>query len=111
PLAVEHGVGIGRAGVGLVRALLAPEIRRLLAAAAGARVAAAAGVLVLLRPEALHRRPSVDQRPVDAEMLAGQQPLHPRLGEQGRRADRNRAAMLSARSRSRFFEKVEWPHT
>ena len=74
-----------------------------------------------LRPEALHRGRSpsgsnrwrlrwltLDQRAVDAEVLARQQPLHARRGEQRRR---NRAAMSPASSRSRIFDKVEWSQT
>jgi hypothetical protein len=36
----------------------------------------------VLRPEALHRRPRLQKRPVDGKMLRAQQPLHLRRAEQ-----------------------------
>src|SRR4029450_7770715 len=63
-LAVEPRVGIGGRGVALVRALLLAEVA--LAVAPRPRRRARA----VLRPEALHRRPGLDQRAVDREVLA-----------------------------------------
>lgn len=37
----------------------------------------------VLRSEALHGRPSLDQGPVDREVLRREEPLHPRLIENG----------------------------
>jgi Transposase DDE domain len=53
------------------------------------------------RLESLHRGPSLDQRTVDREMLARRQPPGPRP-EQYR--DQELAAMLPAKSRSRFLD-------
>ena len=74
-LAIEPRLRIGRRGVRLVGALLAMEIRLAVPPAAWRRRLARA----VLRPEALHRRPGLDQRAVDREMIRAEQPLHPRL--------------------------------
>lgn len=52
PLAIEHGVGIGRALMRLVRALLTAKVCRRIASAVFWPI-----ILATLRPEALHRRP------------------------------------------------------
>ena len=61
------------------------------------------GILVD-RLEALHRGPGLNQRAIDAEVLGGQKPLHPRLRQDGRQEPGGDSAFSS---RSRFFEKVE----
>src|SRR5688500_19795120 len=75
-LAVEVGFGI------------APD-------AAGRRLARA-----VLRFDALHRSPGLDQRAVDREVVARQQLLHLGLGQHRTQAPSS--------SRSRFFENTEW---
>lgn len=77
PLLVEHGIGIGAARMGCIRALLAPEIGRRIAAS---RIAAAI-VLIVPGPEALHASPSLYQRAIDAEVIARQQLAHAGLLE------------------------------
>ena len=77
-LAVEPRVGVGGRGVGLVRPPLAAEVA-VAVPPAGRRLAGA-----VLRPEALHAGPGLDQRAVDAEVLARQQPPHLRPVEQRR---------------------------
>ena len=74
-LAIEPGIRVGHRLVGLIRALLAAEILPAVAARIGRRSAA------ILRLEALDRRPGLDQRPVNREMLARQQWLDPRVGQ------------------------------
>src|SRR5512146_393470 len=80
PLAIESRIRVGRAAMRLVAALLAPEIRRGIAPALGAL---AIIVRRIFRPEALHRSPGFDQRAIDREMLARQQPLDARLSKHG----------------------------
>jgi hypothetical protein len=65
----------------LVAPLLAAEVRLGIATTRRRRINGPAAVLGL---EALHRRPGFDERAVDAEVVAGQQPLHPGLGKQRR---------------------------
>ena len=77
PLAIEPGVEIGGALMAVVGAALAVEVA-LAVAPRRWRIARA-----LLRAEALHRRPRLDQRAVDAEVLRRQQALDPRVGEHG----------------------------
>jgi hypothetical protein len=84
--AVQPGIGIGGRGVAVVGAPLAVEVTflipslsccrapRFLAVAAARRV-----VRVVLGPEALHRRPRLDQAAVDAEVLAREQAADLRL--------------------------------
>ena len=65
PFAIEPRFGIARGHMRFVRSLLAVKIRLFVAAAAlGRRV-----VRPILRIEALHRRPSLNQRAVDREVL------------------------------------------
>lgn len=66
-LAEQPGVRVGGRGMGLGRALLALEV----ALAVEARRRRLPGAI--LRPEALHRRPSLDQGAVDREVLVGEQ--------------------------------------
>src|SRR6202142_2447407 len=68
-LAIEPRIRIGGRGVRLVRTLLALEIDLDIAAAAGRRFVARS-VLAL---EALYRRPGLDERAVDREMVTRQQ--------------------------------------
>src|SRR5829696_5304916 len=77
PLAIEPGVQIGGALMAVVGAALAVEVA-LTVAPRRWRTARA-----ILRAEALHRRPGLDQRAVDAEVLRRQQALDPRVGEHG----------------------------
>ena len=77
-LLVQPGVGIGGRGVRLVAALLAVKIA--LAVATRRRRLAAA----VLRTEALHRRPGLDQRAVHREMLGREQRLDLRIGQDRR---------------------------
>jgi hypothetical protein len=63
--------------VRLVGALLAPKIGRRVAPNASA----IAPVWRILWPEALYRCPSLDQRAIDLEVIARQQPLDPWLGQ------------------------------
>lgn len=73
-LAVQPGVRIGGRSMGVVRALLAMEFRFGIAPAALRRRLARA----VLRLDALHRGPSLDQRAIDREVIARQKLL--RLG-------------------------------
>lgn len=77
-LAVEASLRIGRARVGLVGTFLAMEVALRIAPWTIAVL-----VVPILTPEALERRPGLDQRPVHREMVARQQPLYPRLGQDG----------------------------
>jgi len=68
---VEPGVRVGRRGMRLVGPLLAMEVCiRIPAIASGRRRAR-----TVLRLDALHRRPGLDQRAVDGEVVGGQEPL------------------------------------
>src|SRR3954467_9480460 len=96
-LAIEPGLGVGRALVALVRALRALEVDLEIAPATRGRII---GVRLSLGSEALHRDPRLDERTIDAEVLARQESLH-------RTALRNFAAASPSRSRSRFFENTE----
>ena len=93
-LAIELGVGIARRGMGGVGARLAAEVRLGVAPARRRRLVAGrpgwsfAIVPAVDRLEALHRGPRLDQRAVDAEVLARQKPLHPRLRQQRRQEAR-----------------------
>ena len=88
--------------MGLVRPLLAAEVPLTVAPAVG-RTAAA-----ILAPEALHRRPRLQQRAVHREVLAAQQPLHPWQGQQRRQEP---CAIAALNTRSRFFVKPVASHT
>ena len=66
-LAVEAALGIGRARMRFVRALLFVPVRAV--AIAGA----------VFRLEALLRRPGLDQGPIHRKMLVGQERLHLRM--------------------------------
>ena len=87
PLAVEPGVGIGGRGMRIVRPLLAMEIGFLIASLSRGRaprllIAPAASwwlTRTVLGLDALHRRPRLDQRAVDREVIARQKPLDPGL--------------------------------
>jgi len=70
-LLVEPRLGIGRAGMRLVRALLLVEIAFGIAARPLRIV-----VFPVLAAEALDRCPRLDQRPVQREMVARDQPFH-----------------------------------
>ena len=70
-LAEQPGIGIRGGRMGRIGAPLAAEVA--LRVAPGGRVAA-----VVLAAEALHRRPRLDQRAVDREVLVRQQPANPR---------------------------------
>src|SRR5215207_9505318 len=76
-LAIEPRVRIGRRGMSLVRASLAPEV--------GIRIAPASGcgrlVRAILESKALYRGPGLDQGAVDREVLGGEQPLDPGLSQ------------------------------
>ena len=78
-LAVELGVRIGGAPMGLVGALLAVEV--------AFAIAARAVIIIIIAPirlaEALHRRPGFEQCPVHREVVVGDQPLHLRLSQHG----------------------------
>ena len=63
-------------------ALGVAALRRALARCTAARLPAVAAVVAIDRPEALDRRPRLDQRAVDREVLARQQPLHLRQRQQ-----------------------------
>src|SRR5215831_2778591 len=76
PLAIEPGIRVGRAAMRLVATLLTLEVRQGVAPAARA----IATFRRLLRFQALHRSPRLDQRAIDRKMLARQQPLDARLG-------------------------------
>src|SRR4051794_30182432 len=102
--AVEPGVPIGGRGMRLVRPLLAMEVGFCVAPAACRRFARVRA----LRLDALHRRPCLDQRAVDREVIRGQKFFT--LGCEST-AVRNFAAMSPLSSRSRFFENTEWSHT
>lgn len=78
-LLVEHGVGISAARIGGVRAPLVPEIDRCIAAIATVASGIASPTAILPRAEALHTRPCLDQRAINAEMLAREQLAHARL--------------------------------
>jgi hypothetical protein len=71
-LAVEPGIGIGGRGMRIVRPLLAMKVGFRVAPAACRRFARARA----LRLDALHRRPRLDQRAVDREVIRGQKLLH-----------------------------------
>src|SRR3954453_13170567 len=73
-LLVEPSLWVSGALVRLIGALLLVEVT--LGIAAPARTV---HVLAILAAEALDRRPRLDQRPVDREVVARQQPLPPRL--------------------------------
>ncbi|MFK4654255.1 hypothetical protein ABIF97_004189 [Bradyrhizobium japonicum] len=75
PVTVEPGVGIAGRSMGVVGAPLAMEVRFGIAPAALRRRLAGA----VLRFDALHRGPGLDQRAIDREVIAGQKPLHPGL--------------------------------
>jgi hypothetical protein len=100
-LAVEPGIGIGGRSMGVVRALLAMEVRFGIAPPALRRRLARA----VLRLDALHRGPGFDQRAIDREVIARQKLLHLGL-RQHRREELGR--MSPSSSRSRFFENTEW---
>src|SRR4051812_816476 len=76
PLAIELRVRIGRARMGRVGALLAPEVR------VGIAAALRRGGIVwpLLRSEALYRGPGLHERAVHTEMVAREEPLDPGPG-------------------------------
>src|SRR6201997_5866707 len=65
-LAVEPGIRIGGRSMGVVRASLAMEVRFAIAPAALSRRLARA----VLRLDALHRGPGLDQRAIDREVIA-----------------------------------------
>jgi hypothetical protein len=94
PFAIELGVRIGGRGVGGVRARRAAEVRLSIAPARRQRRLVAAGAIsrTLGQPEALHRRPRLDQRVVDAEVLARQKSLHSGLSQRGRHEPRGGVA-------------------
>ena len=79
--AVQPGVGIGGRGVAVVGPPLAVEVTAAVAVTVRRRRLAR----VVLGPEALHRRPRLDQAAVDAEVLAREQaadlPLIQNLGQ------------------------------
>src|SRR3954464_15059125 len=68
-LAVEPGLGVGRALVGLIRALLALEVDLEIAPATRGRII---GIPLSLGSEALHRGPRLDESTIDAEVFARQ---------------------------------------
>ena len=74
-LAMKPGIGVGDRGMGRVGAPLAAEVA--LGVAPGRRVIVPAAP----RPEALHRRPSLDRRAVDREVLVRQQSAYPRAAQ------------------------------
>src|SRR3954470_24642645 len=76
-LAVEPGIRVGGALMSVVGAALAVEIA-FAVAPMGRRLARA-----VLRPNALHRSPRLDHRPVDAEVLGRQEALYLRVGQYG----------------------------
>src|SRR4051812_46052948 len=77
-LAVEPGLGVGRALVGLIRALLALEVDLEIAPATRGRII---GIPLSLGSEALHRGPRLDESTIDAEVFARQESLHSRLSQ------------------------------
>src|SRR6185312_7137349 len=78
-LLVEPRLGIGRALVRLVAALLLAE------AALGVPARSLMVIVVAVLPaEALDRHPRLDQRSVHREVIARQQPLHLRLSQNRR---------------------------
>ncbi len=87
-LATEHGVGIGGRGVRRVRALLTVKINLPLRPSGCLPEETAVGgmparAVVGAAAETLHRSPGLDQRPVDGEVLGGDQALHLRPVEGG----------------------------
>lgn len=76
-LAVERRVRVSCRGVSLVRAPLAAEVaHRVAPAAIAARIVTAAVAVLILRPEALHAGPGVDQRAVRREVVPAHLPPH-----------------------------------
>src|SRR5262249_51382540 len=73
PLPIKPGIGVGRAAMGFIGPLLAPEVSR--------RVAAAASRSTVCRPvlwlETLHRGPGLDHRTDNRKMPASKQPPAP----------------------------------
>jgi hypothetical protein len=87
-LLVKPRVRIRQAAVCLVRALLLVEVPLGIAARSRAVIVAA-----ILAPEALDRRPGLQQRAVHREVIARQQPLHFRLGHHRRQELRRDLAL------------------
>src|SRR3954454_24562869 len=77
PLAIESGLGIARRSMRRVRTGLAAEVGLVIAASGRRRLVAARDGL-----DALHRRPCLDHRAIDAEVISGQQALYSWLREQ-----------------------------
>ena len=88
-LAIDLGVGIGRARMRHVGARLAPDVR-FGSATAGRRCRI---VRSAHRLEVLRRRPSLDERPIDAEVVGREKPLHFRLRHQRRKKSRGDSAI------------------
>ncbi len=86
---VELRRRVRRRGVRVVGAPLAPEVYLDVAAA----VTGWGWRAIVFRPHALHRRPGLNQRAVDAEVVVRQKPLHPRL-RQNRRQELARHVAL-----------------
>jgi hypothetical protein len=91
-LAVEPRIRVGGRDVGGVRPLLAVEADIEVTSTAGRRLIAIATRRLVLRPEALHRRPRLDQCAVDREVIARQKPLHARLRQNRRQELRRNVA-------------------
>jgi hypothetical protein len=105
-VAIEPGVRIGRALVSLVGALLGPEVP--CAIATTSRRAAAA----ILRTEALHRSPRLEQRPVHRKVLVGEHPLDLGLPQQRRQkilSDLARQQAVAVLSAAGIREPLTYP--
>ena len=71
--AEQPSIGVGGRGMRVVPALFAMEVAFRIAPAASATAFARRRLAALLRHEALHAGPRLNQRAVDREMLAGEQ--------------------------------------
>src|ERR1700741_1853055 len=73
-LAEQAGVGVGSRGMRVVLALLAMEVALGIAPLTAARLLPRWWIIAILRHEALHAGPCLDQRAIDREVLTGQEP-------------------------------------
>src|SRR5246127_5826360 len=80
-LAEQAGVGVGSRGMRVVLALLAMKVALGIAPSTAAR--AGWWIIAILRHEALHAGPCLNQRAIDREVLTGQKPTHLRQGQPG----------------------------
>src|ERR1700758_4048022 len=82
-LAEQAGVGVGSRGMRVVLALLAMEVALGIAPLTAARLLTRWWIIAILRHEALHAGPCLDQRAIDREVLTGQEPTHLRQVQHG----------------------------